>query len=285
MSLPHTGDARALGPQLGAGREADVYGYGDAAVLKLYRPGFGGHRNETTALRSLDGHGVAPKLVEVVDCDGRTGLVVERLAGPDMLTHLRRRPWHVYAVARSLAEAHLAVHGVQAPAELADLREVLAARVRDAALPQHLLDFATRLLDGLPDGDRLCHGDYHPGNVLHAQDRTTVIDWGAATRGVAEADHARTLLLLRWADPLPSTPLLSRALIATGRSLLADAYGRAYRRDSPPLRHTRSWLVVHAAARLSEGIPAERDMLIGRLERALHRGPPERLSGAPVTPS
>jgi hypothetical protein len=272
MSLP----AGSLGPRLGTGREADVYAYGDATVIKLYRPGFGGYRTETAALRSLDGHDVAPKLVDVVDRDGRTGLVVERVAGPDMLALLQRRPWRVFGVGRLLAETHLAVHHVRAPAELADLREVLAARIQDADLPQDLLDFVARLLDGLPDGDRLCHGDYHPGNVLLAADRTAVIDWGGATRGVPEADHARTLLLLQWADPLPDTPWVSRAVIATGRSLLTDAYARSYRRGSPPLRQTNSWLMVHVAARLSEGIAAERTMLIGLLERAQRTPTPSR---------
>jgi aminoglycoside phosphotransferase (APT) family kinase protein len=257
MNLPSAEGARALGPQLGAGREADVYACGDSAVIKHYHPGFGGHRAEALALRALDRQSVAPKLIDIVDRDGRTGLVVERLAGPDMLTLVQRQPWRVLALGRLLAQAHLAVHRIQAPAELAGQRQILAARIGDADLPRNLLDFTTRMLDGLPDGDRLCHGDYHPGNVLLAADRTAVIDWGAATRGVPEADHARTLLLLRWADPLPGTPLPSRALIA-----------RTYRRGSSPLRETRSWLIVHAAARLSEGIPAERDMLIGRLENA-----------------
>ena len=65
MSFPHT-----PGAMLGAGREADVYSDGDAAVLKLYRPGFGGHRTESMALRSLEDHGVAPRLVDILDCDG-----------------------------------------------------------------------------------------------------------------------------------------------------------------------------------------------------------------------
>ena len=253
---------------LGGGREAEVFVVDDAKVLKLYRPGFGGHRAEAATLRSLDGRNVAPKLLDVVDCDGRTGLVLERLTGPDMLTHVQRRPWHVHRIGRWLAEAHLEIHRVVAPAELPDLREVLHARIPDAALPQPLLDFSSRVLDRLPDGDRLCHGDYHPGNVLLRPDRTAVIDWGAATRGVSEADYARTLLLLRWADPLPGTPLPQRALIAGGRSLLAATYSRVYRRGSPPLRSAKSWLVVHTAARLSEGISAERDLLIRRLESA-----------------
>jgi aminoglycoside phosphotransferase (APT) family kinase protein len=81
---------------------------------------------------------------------------------------------------------------------------VLADRISDADLPLHLLDFARQVLDGLPDGDRLCHGDYHPGNVLQAAGRIAVIDWGAATRGAPETDHARALLLLRWPIRCPA---------------------------------------------------------------------------------
>lgn len=268
MTAAGADGAALLGPRLGAGREADVYAWGDAAVLKLYRSGFGGHRAEVTALRSLNGGGIAPRLLDVVDRDGRTGLVLERFDGPDMLTLLQRQPWRVLGLAGALATAHRAVHRVAAPADLPDVRQVLAARIHDAVLPPHLRTFATRVLDGLPDGDRLCHGDYHPGNVLLAADRTAVIDWAVATRGVPDADHARTLLLLRWADPLPGTPLLSRALIAAGRSLLAHRYARTYRRGAPPLRQVDSWLVVHAAARLSEGIQVEHAMLIGFLDRA-----------------
>ncbi|WP_191842688.1 phosphotransferase family protein [Catellatospora chokoriensis] len=258
-----------IGAKLGEGREAEVYAWGDRAVVKLYRPGYLGHLAESTALANLDGHGVAPRLIEVVNWDGRPGLVLERLAGSDMLALLQRRPWRVLALARALAAAHLAVHGVRAPADLPDLRQVLAARVEDADLPPQLRDFAMRILDGLPSGDRLCHGDYHPGNVLVAADRISVIDWANATRGVPEADHARTLLLLRWADPLPGTPLISRGLMAAGRAVFARGYARTYGGGSGrPLQLVDSWLVVHTAARVSEGIEVEQPLLIGLLEGA-----------------
>jgi Ser/Thr protein kinase RdoA (MazF antagonist) len=257
-----------IGAKLGAGREAEVYAWGDDAVVKLYRPGFGGHRTEAVALSKLDGRGVAPRLIDVVDCDGRTGLVLERLGGPDMLTLIQRQPWRVLGLARALARAHLAVQAVRVPGDLPDLRQVLASRIDDASLPPHLTAFALRVLDGLPAGDRLCHGDYHPGNVLVAADRVSVIDWAGAARGVPEADYARTLLLLRWADPLPGTPLISRALMAAGRSVFAHGYTRTYSRGShKPLRQVDSWLTVHAAARLSEGIEVERPTLIGLLDR------------------
>jgi Ser/Thr protein kinase RdoA (MazF antagonist) len=271
MDAAEPDGAGLLGPKLGAGREAEVYAWGDAAVLKLYHPGFGGHGAEAAALRSLDGHGIAPMLLDVVEYDGRTGLVLQRFHRADMLTLLRRQPWRVFGLARALATTHLAVNRAPAPTDLPDLRQVLAARIHDAVLPPHLHTFAIRVLDGLPDGDRLCHGDYHPGNVLLAADGTTVIDWVGAARGVPEADHARTLLLLRWADPFPGTALLSRALIAAGRSLLAHRYAQTYRRGSRPLRQPGSWLVVQAAARLSEGIEAERATLTGFLDQARAR--------------
>ncbi|MFR9780464.1 phosphotransferase family protein [Micromonospora sp. MS34] len=264
-----------IGAKLGAGREADVHAWGDDTVVKLYRAGFLGHRAEALALTRLDGRGVAPKLVDTVECDGRTGLVLERLGGSDMLSLLQRQPWRLLGLARALAEAHLAVHAAPAPGDLPELRPVLAARIADAVLPPHQRDYARRVLDALPDGDRLCHGDYHPGNVLVDADRVAVIDWPNAARGVPEADHARTMLLLRWTDPQPDIPPVSRALITAGRSMFAHRYAQAYRGRSPRrLWQPAAWLVVHAAARLAEGIEAERDTLIGFLDRAHQR--PER---------
>jgi Ser/Thr protein kinase RdoA (MazF antagonist) len=258
-----------IGPKLGEGREANVYAWGGDAVVKLYRPGYLGHRAEAAALGTLAGHDVAPRLIDAVECDGRTGLVLERLGGSDMLSLLQRQPWRLLGLARALADTHLVVHGIQAPADLPDLRPVLAARIADAGLPAPLRDHAVRTLDALPDGDRVCHGDYHPGNVLVAADRVAVIDWANAARGVPEADHARTVLLLRWAGPLPGTPPVSRALMAAGRLTFAHGYVRTYRHGAPrPLSHVDSWLVVLAAARLAEGVEGERATLVGFLDRA-----------------
>jgi hypothetical protein len=82
----------------------------------------------------LDGHGVPTRLIDVVDCHGRTGLVLARLDGHDMLALLQRQPWRVLDLARVLATAHLAVNAIHVPGGLPDLRERLAARIDDVAL-------------------------------------------------------------------------------------------------------------------------------------------------------
>ena len=49
----------------------------------------------------------------------------------------------------------------------------------------------------MPEGDRLCHGDFHPINVLGEVSRPVVIDWPDACRGDPAADLCRSYLLLR----------------------------------------------------------------------------------------
>ncbi len=64
------------------------------------------------------------------------------------------------------------------PDDLPSLRDLVRRKIDTAAeLPVELADFALEKLDGLPDGDRLCHGDLHPGNLLLGRDGPAVIDW------------------------------------------------------------------------------------------------------------
>ncbi|WP_027659884.1 phosphotransferase family protein [Salinispora fenicalii] len=261
-----------IGTKIGAGREADVHVWCDDAIVKLYRPGLHGHRAEARALATLAGHGVAPKLTDTVEWDGRVGLVLERLDGADMLTLLQRQPWRMLGVARTLAATQLAVHQVSAPADLPELRSVLAGHITDATMPTRLRDHTLRLLEDLPEGDRLCHGDYHPGNLMLTGGRAAVIDWPNATRGVPAADHARTMLLLRYSAPPPEIPRVSSRLITSSRSVFTRRYARAYRAGSvQPLPQSGPWLAVQAAARLAEGIAGERATLIALLERRYHQ--------------
>ena len=54
------------------------------------------------------------------------------------------------------------------------------------------------LLDSLPAHDKLCHGDFNPGNIIVSPDgRKFIIDWAHATQGNARCDAARTYLLFK----------------------------------------------------------------------------------------
>ena len=160
-------------------------------------------------------------------------------------------------------------HGIGIP----QLNDELRQRIEQAsALPGDLASYALSLLDGLPVGEKLCHGDFHPGNMMGTWEAPVVIDWGDASRGEPLADVARTELLHRLAVPPQDTPAAFRALIVMGRSLLARRYLAVYRRARPVDRgQLERWLVVRVAARFFEGIEEEYDVLTAFLEKQRRR--------------
>lgn len=261
---------------LAEGREAEVFLRADGAVVKLWRDAAHGDRaqREAAALRTLAVAGVpAPRLFDEVTVDGRPGLVVSRVDGTDLLTELSRRPQAVFKAGRSLAAAHLALHACRGPDDLPEVHETLQERIDDVApslLPADLRSGALRLLDDLPRGDRLCHGDLHPGNLLASWSAPVVIDWGDAARGDPLADVARTALILRVGAAPPGVLGPVERLASVGRRIIRSGYLTTYNR-STPLDHPvlARWELVRAAARLWEPIPEEHPHLLRFLRTGL----------------
>ena len=178
----------------------------------------------------------------------------------------------VLNVAGTLGRAHSAMHSHHAPDTLPDLRYELGQSIESAnALPRSLAADALDLLRTLPAGDRLCHGDYHPANVLGTLRAPVIIDWGDASRGDPAADVARTLLLLRMGELPPETSAGMRALTAIGRGVLARRYLAVYRRSASeePAR-LDDWMFVRAAARFNEELEVEYPRLLRLLEESPH---------------
>lgn len=81
------------------------------------------------------------------------------------------------------------------------------------------------------DGAVLCHGDFHPLNLLADDTRITLIDWTGALVAPPAFDVAFTTLLLRH-PPLPAPAALRPALQAGG-ALLAWRFVQRYRQANP----------------------------------------------------
>jgi Ser/Thr protein kinase RdoA (MazF antagonist) len=259
---------------IASGREAEVFDYADGRVLKLFREGWFTDRvpREHAALDALRRSGVrAPIAYEAVEIDGRPGLVMERIDGVDFLTLLEKAPHLIWPSAAVLGRAHAAMHDVVAPASLPLLNDDLVHRITAAdALPVEFCGPVLEMLAALPAGDRLCHGDFHPGNVLGSFDSPVVIDWGDASRGDPVADVARTQLLYRFSALPDETPGWLKAVAKVARRIPARRYLRVYRSARPVDGDLlRRWLVVRVAARFYEGIDEEFDTLARFLRRNL----------------
>ncbi len=263
----------ACGPLVGEGRTAEVFVWNETQVLKLFR----GFMPPEAALRELDNSqaafraGVpAPRPGGVVELNGRTGLVLQKVEGPTMLRRVASRPWTIVSAARTLAGLHSDMHSRRAPA-LQSLKERLDRNVRAApGLPEAARHASLMRLEGLPDGESICHGDFHPDNVLMSPQGPVIIDWSIATRGDPNADVARTSLMLRLGSVPSGTP--ARTRINLLRRLFHYLYLTRYLRLRGVSRgQVEVWQLPVAAARLNERILEEREVLLKLILRLAER--------------
>jgi uncharacterized protein (TIGR02172 family) len=254
---------KPLDQPIAIGRTAEVYAWENGQVLKLYRDWCPANwvDYEARICRLVNEAGIpSPKVGDIVEIDGRRGILYERVDGMEMLNAMSRNPLKLVECARALARLHL-VMNQSAGGDLPLMSGRLNHDIRAAkALPEDLRQRALDALAVLPDGDRLCHGDFHPGNVILTSRGPVVIDWMTASQGNPAADVARTRLLLGIGDPPNRGP--RRWLILTGRSLFVRNYLSAYREAAPEVvEQSDAFLPVMAAARVNEEITPEREKL------------------------
>lgn len=150
----------AAGRLLARGRMADVFDVGSELVLSRYRNPAMDAKSEASAVTFLHEAGYPVPRVESVE---GPGLFLERLDGPTMLTELTRRPWGLSACALLLADLHIRLSRIEAPAWS-----------------------PTRFAGGTS----MLHLHLHAGNVVLTASGPVVIDWTNGSREPGPADVA-----------------------------------------------------------------------------------------------
>lgn len=256
---------------IGKGRLAEVYAWGDTQVLKLFAAGRDAAAVEAEARVSHVVHdaGVAtPATHGVIEIDGRLGIIFDRVFGTPMLALLSAKPWKIIAYGRMLAELHASVHQCSVE-HLPSQHEQLELWITRAELPVTQRALALQRLHALPEGTSICHGDFHPDNVLIDGDDAAIIDWTTACVGNPLADFARTSLIIQLGAPPVGASSWSRMTINVGRALFHRAYSARYRRVrqvSP--QEISSWMLPVAVARLGMDVTVERDQLVTLIDQA-----------------
>jgi thiamine kinase len=263
---------------IGQGREAEVFEWQDGRVLKLLRASGPSTALafEIAALEVARSAGISvPQVYEEVVIDGRTGLVMERLEGPDLLTIIGQKPWLLFRSGRVTGDIHARINAARAPASLPAVRDVVSGGLANLASSEPALaEWAGRILALLPDGEALCHGDFHPAQIMFSGDRYCAFDWSRAKRGDPLFDYARTRVLISIAEPPPGSPLTMKLLAHIGRRALLSSYARSYERHAAERvdeNRLRRWEIVNLALRVLDQFPGERTRLIQRFQNEFAR--------------
>lgn len=265
--------ARRLDQPLAEGRTATVYAWGIGGVVKVFRDWFPREDIEYEAriARAVHAAGLrVPEVGEVVEVEGRLGLEYEPLEGVSLWDEMRAKPWALGKYSNLLAHLHVEIHAIPDPGDIPGLKGKLERRIRSApelrAEARHAL-LAT--LDQLPNGDHLCHGDFHPDNVVLTENGPVLIDWIDASLGSPPADVARASILAMGEVGTPGLmSFAERIALGWGHRLYRKRYFKL--RQGGEGEYSR-WLPIVAAARLSEGIAELAPWLTAQAEDAVIR--------------
>jgi len=251
------------------GRTAEIYSWDEHHILKLYRDWCPSNwiDYESRIAHAIHGAGVPPPAAgEIVEVNGRRGLIYERIDGISMLQDMNAHPWTILKHAHTLAELQVEINRKSISGLPTYKEQLHNAILRTQYLTEELRNKCLNVLESLADGQTVCHGDYHPHNVLLTPNGPMVIDWMTACSGSPWADVARTSLLLT-IGPKGAGKQVS-PLIRTAISLYHRMYLNHYLALTPDTNsELKYWAPVIAAARLNEDIAPEREALLNFVQK------------------
>jgi len=248
------------GKLIGQGRTSEVFEWGQDKILKLFRTGLPktAIENEYKAsIKIYEQLNLTPKVYELIEIDNRSGIVYERINGITMMKVIASKPWKVRKEAQRLAELHKLIQQ-KVDFKLSKYKIRLKDNISSTMLLQE--DVKARLyeyIDELEDDNILCHGDFHPDNVLITKNGEIIIDWMTATQGNPLTDIARTSIMFKF-GVVPNKTYLEKQIINLIRSKFYLEYIKHYiKLTGVKIEQIEQWELPVAAARLSEWLPKD----------------------------
>jgi aminoglycoside phosphotransferase (APT) family kinase protein len=188
-----------------------------------------------------------PKLLEVVQIEGKWAIVWEYVAGRTLAELIEKDKSKFSEYLSRFVDIQLEVHG-QSTTRLPLLTEKLQRKISASGLDAtSRYELHTRLAS-LPKHTKLCHGDFNPSNiVITDKDEAYVIDWSHAAQGNASADAAQTYLLFWLAGNIDA----------------AEAYLDSFCAKSDTAKqYVQKWIAIISASQLVKAKPEQKEFLL-----------------------
>lgn len=187
-----------------------------------------------------------PKIHEVTKIDDCWALVYDFIEGKTLAELTTENPEKTREYTDLMIGLQMQVHAQRCPL-LPRLRDKMMRKIAETKFNATTRYELQTQLEGMPKHDKVCHGDFNPGNIILTESGTPfIIDWSHATQGNASADAARTYLLY----------------LLQGRHELGEYYLRQFSlRSDIPRQNIEKWIPIVAASQSVKGNPEEIEFL------------------------
>lgn len=194
----------------------------------------------------------------ILSIDNRIGIVYDRVFGMIMMESMTSKPLKIHKYAKKLAELHFSMHK-DIDVNILSFKERLIDNIKITdLLGSNCKEKLITYTNNLPDGNNLCHGDFHPDNILMVDDKYYIIDWMTATKGDSLGDVARTIIMFKYAVVPDTMSKLQKITINMFRNKLLKQYVKDYVKISGvSIEVIEKWKLPVAAARLVEWVPEQ----------------------------
>lgn len=206
---------------IATGNTADVFEYEEGKVCKLFREDYSqpAIEREYHNAKQMKQLGIAvPACYGIITSHKRSGIIYERIEGKSLLEHCTETQDTTF-LEETLVTLHTSILQNHTR-EVMSYKDFLIQLIpKDTSEGSVLVE----RINNLPEGDALCHGDFHPMNIMVTGHKEVfLIDFMNVCHGPWQYDVARTYFLISY-DDIPNEAPHKQVFLQMKRQL-ADTY-------------------------------------------------------------
>ena len=184
------------GEIIGSGQSAVIYAR-DGIAAKVYREGQPKKQvyQEAFTLAVVRDSGIpAPDIYRVETFRERTAVLMDQVRGDSLADLMLKYPEETGEYMDKVVSLQKEMHAIYTT-EFRPLKLVLFGTIlASPGLTEEEKERLTAMLETLPDGLSICHGDFHGGNILFDGKSYIIIDWAEVACGAPAADACRSYM-------------------------------------------------------------------------------------------
>lgn len=195
--------------RIGAGACGEVFRLDDETIIKLYYPRVKKEEieQEKALAKKAFVMGVPTAIsYDIVEADGRTGVVYELIKSKTIGELIRGDEGHLEEYVDMYAAVCRQIHGIEAePGQLPSFKDINRSDIPNVTgITEEERAYLHRFLDLIPDRMNCLHGDLNINNIMVQNGECCLIDMGEFSTGTPMFDLSRILFSMEFAGAAKS---------------------------------------------------------------------------------